>query len=157
MIEYISRNADDTNAIGIAIGTVARPGLIITLNGDLGVGKTVLARGIGRGLGVDAPITSPTFTILHQYKGRLPFYHFDMYRLSDEEEIFELGFEDFIYGDGVSVIEWPENMGVYHPDKYVQIDIERIDDNTRKIIINVIGDEFKWLEERLQKYVSTCN
>ncbi len=157
MIEYISRNADDTKALGMEIGLIARPGLIITLNGDLGVGKTVLARGVGRGLGIDQPITSPTFTILHQYRGRLALYHFDMYRLIDEDEIFELGFEEFIYGDGVSVIEWPENMGELHPDEYVEIIIERIDDNMRKIKINSIGDEFNWLEEMLLEYVSTCD
>ncbi len=157
MIEYISNSDDETMDFGTKIGSIAKPGLIITLSGDLGTGKTVLARGIARGLGIDEPITSPTFTILHQYNGRLPLYHFDMYRLDNEDEIFELGFEEFIYGDGVAVIEWPENMGDLYPQEYVGIELDRIDENIRKITIHFIGSKFNWLEEELLEYVSTCN
>lgn len=158
MLEHVTNNAEDTKALGMKIGSIAKPGLIVTLNGDLGVGKTVLARGIARGLGICEPITSPTFTILHQYNGRLPLYHFDMYRLVDEDEIYELGFEEFIYGDGVAVIEWPENMGALHPEEYVEINIARADgDDMRIMDISFVGDEFTWLKEELIKYVSFCD
>lgn len=158
MIEYISKGDGDTKDLGIKIGSIAKPGLIITLNGGLGVGKTVLARGIARGLGIDDPVTSPTFTILHQYDGRLPLYHFDMYRLEDVDEIYELGFEEFIYGDGIAVIEWPENMGDLHPEEYVSIDIDRTGgDNMRIISIDFFGDKYAWLEGELLKYVSICD
>ena len=102
-----SFSADDTHALGVTLGQQAKPGDVCTLVGDLGVGKTVLTQGIAEGLGITEPINSPTFTIVQVYEeGRLPFYHFDVYRIGDIEEMDEIGYEDYFYGDGVCLVEW---------------------------------------------------
>lgn len=95
-----------TEDLGEALGKSLFPGSVILLNGELGTGKTVFARGVGRALGVDAPIHSPTFTLLHAHSGQLPFYHFDLYRLNSEEELFELGLEEALDGEGATLVEW---------------------------------------------------
>lgn len=97
----------DTFDIGFEIGKNAKPGDVFTLVGDLGVGKTVLTQGVAAGLGIDEPVNSPTFTIMQIYdEGRIPFYHFDVYRIGDVSEMDEIGYEDYFYGDGVCFIEW---------------------------------------------------
>lgn len=99
--------AEETFALGRQIGEAARPGTIIALEGDLGVGKTVFTQGVARGLGISEPVNSPTFTIVQVYEGgRLPFYHFDVYRISDVEEMEEIGYEDCFYAEGVCLVEW---------------------------------------------------
>ena len=102
-----TKNAKETYDLGKKIGSHAKAGEVYTLVGDLGVGKTVFTQGLAKGLGIEEPISSPTFTIVQVYDdGRLPFYHFDVYRIGDIEEMDEIGFEDYVYGDGVSLIEW---------------------------------------------------
>ena len=102
-----TRSAKETFLLGEKIGKEARAGQVYTLIGDLGVGKTVFTQGMAKGLGIKEPVSSPTFTIVQVYEeGRLPFYHFDVYRIGDVEEMDEIGFDDYIYGDGVSLIEW---------------------------------------------------
>ncbi len=102
-----SFSAEDTFRLGQEVGRKAEPGDIICLYGDLGVGKTVFTKGLAEGLGICEPIQSPTFTILREYhEGRLPFYHFDVYRIGDLEEMDEIGYEDYVYGDGICLIEW---------------------------------------------------
>ena len=104
---YETFSPEQTFELGKKLGEEARPGLVYTLTGDLGVGKTVLAQGIAAGLGIEEAICSPTFTIVQVYEeGRLPFYHFDVYRIGDIEEMDEIGYEDYFYGDGLSLIEW---------------------------------------------------
>lgn len=104
---YETRSAQETFALGERIGREAKPGEIYTLTGDLGVGKTVLTQGVASGLGIVGTVNSPTFTILQVYEnGRLPFYHFDVYRIGDEEEMEEIGYEDYFYGNGVCFVEW---------------------------------------------------
>ena len=99
--------AKDTYELGEKIGQMAKPGMVISLTGDLGVGKTVFTQGVADGLGITEPVNSPTFTIVQIYEeGRMPFYHFDVYRIGDVEEMDEIGYEDYIYGEGVSLIEW---------------------------------------------------
>ena len=99
----------DTRALGEKLGREALPGTVYTLTGDLGVGKTVFTQGFAKGLGVTEHVNSPTFTIVQEYEeGRLPFYHFDVYRIGDIEEMDEIGYEDYFYGDGVCLIEWAE-------------------------------------------------
>ena len=100
---------EETRAFGKKMGQEARPGQVICLNGDLGVGKTIFTQGFAEGLGIDEPVNSPTFTIVQQYDtGRLPLYHFDIYRVNDADELFEIGSEEYIYGGGVSVVEWAD-------------------------------------------------
>ncbi len=121
-----SRSVEETFALGKKIGLQARPGDVYTLVGDLGVGKTVFTQGMAAGLGIEEPVNSPTFTIVQVYEeGRLPFYHFDVYRIGDVEEMDEIGFEDYVYGEGVSLIEWSNLIEEILPDKKVEIIIEK--------------------------------
>lgn len=116
----------DTYEIGCRLGSKAKKGDVFTLIGDLGVGKTVFTKGLAKGIGMEEPISSPTFTIVQIYEeGRLPFYHFDVYRIGDIEEMDEIGFEDYIYGEGVSLIEWANLIEEILPEHYTQIKIEK--------------------------------
>ena len=134
-----SFSSEDTFNIGYEIGKSAAPGSVYTLIGDLGVGKTVFTQGVAAGLGIREAVNSPTFTILQVYdEGRLPFYHFDVYRIGDPEEMYELGFEDYIYGDGVSLIEWAKLIEDILPGEYTEVLSEReVSDGTdyRRITI----------------------
>ncbi|SHK69769.1 tRNA (adenosine(37)-N6)-threonylcarbamoyltransferase complex ATPase subunit type 1 TsaE [Hespellia stercorisuis] len=115
-----------TFAIGEQLGKRAKPGQVFTLVGDLGVGKTVFTQGLARGLGIEEPINSPTFTIVQVYEeGRLPFYHFDVYRIGDVDEMDEVGFEEYVYGEGVSLIEWANLIEELLPEQRVEITIEK--------------------------------
>ncbi|HJB90713.1 MAG TPA: tRNA (adenosine(37)-N6)-threonylcarbamoyltransferase complex ATPase subunit type 1 TsaE [Candidatus Eisenbergiella merdigallinarum] len=118
--------AEDTFAFGKKIGEAAQPGQVYTLIGDLGVGKTVLTQGVAAGLGISEPVNSPTFTILQIYEGgRMPFYHFDVYRIGDVEEMEEIGYEDCFYGSGLCLIEWAGLIREILPDHYWEIEIEK--------------------------------
>ena len=109
---FESNSAEDTFAFGQKLGREAVPGEIICLDGDLGVGKTVFTQGFAAGLGIDDYVNSPTFNIVKEYEGgRLPLYHFDVYRIGDPSEMEEIGYEDYFYGQGVSIIEWPTDRG----------------------------------------------
>lgn len=121
-----SYSPEETSALGRELGENAKPGEVYTLIGDLGVGKTVLTQGIADGLGITEPICSPTFTIVQVYEeGRLPFYHFDVYRIGDIEEMDEIGYEDYFYGDGLCMIEWANLIEEILPDNYKEITIEK--------------------------------
>ena len=131
----ISHSEQETFETAFKIGKDATEGTIITLSGDLGVGKTVMAKGIGAGLGIAEDITSPTFSLFEMYEGELPLYHFDLYRIEDENELENLHFDEYWYGKGVSVIEWPEIAHETLDGPVVSVTIERIDDETRSITI----------------------
>ena len=116
--EIITNSPEETFALGEKIGRSAQKGWIIALSGDLGTGKTVFAKGFATGLGITDDVTSPTFTILQVYdSGRLPLYHFDAYRIGDEEEMFEIGYEEYFFGDGVTLVEWPEMVEGLIPEE----------------------------------------
>lgn len=116
----------DTFELGRKLGEKVRPGQICTLDGDLGVGKTVFTKGLARGLGITEPVSSPTFTIVQEYEGgRLPLYHFDVYRIEDPEEMEEIGCDDYFYGNGVCLIEWAEKIRELLPDGLIRITIEK--------------------------------
>jgi len=126
VLEFESHDAEETAALGERIGKEARPGEVYTLIGDLGVGKTVFTQGFAKGLGIQDHVNSPTFTILQVYEeGRLPFYHFDVYRISDPSEMDEIGFEEYVFGQGVSMIEWANLIEEILPEKHVQVTIEK--------------------------------
>lgn len=135
-----SKKVEETRGVAEELGRKARAGGVYCLSGDLGAGKTAFAQGFAKGLGIEEDITSPTFTIMNVYEGgRLPFYHFDVYRLSDGSELEAIGAEEFFYGKGVCLIEWPEMIEGYVPDKSVNIRIEKdVDKGTdyRRIIIS---------------------
>lgn len=121
-----STSERETYELGIKLGQEAKAGAVFTLIGDLGVGKTVFTKGLARGLEIDEPISSPTFTIVQVYdEGRLPFYHFDVYRIGDVEEMDEIGYEDYVYGEGVSLIEWANLIEEILPKHYTEIKIEK--------------------------------
>jgi tRNA threonylcarbamoyladenosine biosynthesis protein TsaE len=119
-------SSDETYAYGYKLGREAQPGDIYCLTGDLGVGKTVFTQGFAAGLGITEPVSSPTFTIVQEYEGeKFPFYHFDVYRIGDVEEMDEIGFEEYIYGGGVCLIEWAELIREILPETVVRILIEK--------------------------------
>lgn len=120
-----TRNEEDTLALGKVIGTVSRPGDTICLTGDLGSGKTVITRGVVLGMDIHEDVTSPTFALLNVYQGRVPVYHFDVYRLENPEDVQDIGFYDYIGQDGVAVIEWADLIEDDLPDEYIRLDIKR--------------------------------
>lgn len=121
-----SRSEQETYQAGRQLGQFAKPGEIYCLNGDLGVGKTVFTKGFAEGIGIQGPVNSPTFTIIQQYEeGRIPLYHFDVYRISDIDEMEEIGYEDYFFGDGVCLIEWANLIEEIIPDYAVWITIEK--------------------------------
>ena len=121
-----TNSPEETFALGQKLGEQAKAGQIYTLNGDLGVGKTVFTQGIARGLGITEAVSSPTFTIVQVYEeGRMPFYHFDVYRIGDIEEMDEIGYEDYFYGQGLTMVEWANLIEEVLPDSYQQITIEK--------------------------------
>ena len=118
--------AKDTYELGEKIGQMAKPGMVISLTGDLGVGKTVFTQGLAKGLGIEEPVNSPTFTIVQVYEeGRLPLYHFDVYRIGDIEEMDEIGYEDYFYGEGECLIEWADLIREILPEQMCRVTIEK--------------------------------
>ena len=121
-----TRSPEEPFELGKKIGEAAKPGQVYTLNGDLGVGKTVFTQGVAAGLGITEPVSSPTFTIVQVYEeGRLPFYHFDVYRIGDIEEMEEIGYDDYFFGEGICLIEWAELIRDILPEKRIEITIEK--------------------------------
>ena len=121
-----TRSPEETFQFGEKLGREAKPGQIYTLNGDLGTGKTVFTQGFAAGLGITEPVNSPTFTIVQIYEeGRMPFYHFDVYRIGDVEEMYEIGYEDCFYGEGVCLIEWAELIEEILPEHVIAVTIEK--------------------------------
>ena len=145
MIIIETTNAEETFKLGVKIGEQARPGEIYTLNGDLGVGKTVFTQGVARGLGIEEPVNSPTFTIVQVYEeGRMPFYHFDVYRIGDIEEMEEIGYDDYFFGNGVCLIEWAELIQELLPEQIISVTIEKNPEkgfDYRKITIDGLEEE----------------
>ena len=121
-----THDPEETFEVGRKIGLNAKPGQIYTLTGDLGVGKTVFTQGVAAGLGITEPVNSPTFTIIQEYEdGRLPFYHFDVYRIGDLEEMEEIGYDDYFFGQGICLIEWAELIEEILPEKRIEVTIEK--------------------------------
>ena len=142
-----THDPEETFEAGRKIGMNAKPGQIYTLTGDLGVGKTVFTQGVAAGLGITEPVNSPTFTIIQEYEdGRLPFYHFDVYRIGDIEEMEEIGYDDYFFGKGICLIEWAELIEEILPEKRIEVTIEKDLDkgfDYRKITIEERGEETK--------------
>ena len=134
-MEYITYSPAQTEAVGAALAKVLLPGSVIAYRGDLGAGKTAFTRGLARGLGIRESVTSPTYTIVNEYlSGRMPLFHFDMYRLGSEDELFDIGWEDYLERGGVCAVEWSENVWGAMEDAFV-VTISRLDEYTRKIEI----------------------
>lgn len=133
MKEIVINNEQETMEFGIKLAKQLVPGSVVALIGDLGVGKTTLTKAIAKGLGIHSMVTSPTFTIIQEYKeGRLPLYHFDVYRIMDEEEMYELGYEEYFFGNGVCVVEWADQIEGLLPEDVIRIHIEYgVEENQR--------------------------
>ncbi len=138
----ITESAKETRDLGERLAGKLRPGTVLLLEGDLGAGKSELTRGIARGLGVKETVTSPTFTILNVYEsGRIPLYHFDWYRLESDEELYELGMDEYLTGDGICVVEWPERCPDAIPPGAVRIHLKALGENERSIEIGDLNGE----------------
>ena len=137
-------SVDEIIALGKKIGELAFPNMVITMNGDLGAGKTTMTKGIALGLGIDKIVNSPTFTIMKIYDGRLTLYHLDVYRINNAESDFEL--EEYFEMDGLCVIEWANQIKELLPDNYMNINISDLGDNKRSLEISVIGEDESYLK-----------
>jgi len=136
-MRIVSGSPETTEKLGFSLGQLLQPGDFIALHGELGAGKTRLAGGIAKGLGVDpaVPITSPTYTLLNIYQGRIPLYHFDLYRLHGDDDILDLGFTEYFNGDGVSLVEWAERLEKELPPARLDIILSHADESIREIIL----------------------
>ena len=150
-MEFEVYSVDDTTQLGIKLGELLKPGDIICLTGDLGTGKTHITKGIATGLGINDNITSPTFTIVNEYEGgRLKLNHFDVYRVSDPDEIYAIGFDDYIFSDAVSIIEWANYIEEILPKDLLHIKIEKYFENGedyRKITLKSYGERYNYIKE----------
>nr|WP_187287412.1 tRNA (adenosine(37)-N6)-threonylcarbamoyltransferase complex ATPase subunit type 1 TsaE [Gottschalkia acidurici] len=150
MLKISTKSPEETEEIGYNIGKSLSGGEIICMVGDLGAGKTTMTKSLARGLEIEDYITSPTFTIVNEYEGRLKLYHFDVYRIGDVEEMYDLGYEEYFYSDGVCIIEWSNLIEDILPKERITIEIKRgIDDNTRDIIIDGTGQKYEDLIKEL--------
>ncbi|CAG9711251.1 tRNA (adenosine(37)-N6)-threonylcarbamoyltransferase complex ATPase subunit type 1 TsaE [Clostridium neonatale] len=144
-------SVEDTTQLGINLGKLLKSGDIVCLTGDLGTGKTHITKGIAKGLGIEDNITSPTFTIVNEYEtGRLKLNHFDVYRVSDPDEIYAIGFDDYIFSDAVSVIEWANYIEEILPQDFLHILIEKDlsqGEDYRKITITSYGEKYNYIKE----------
>lgn len=136
-MERYSASEQETEAIGREMAQRLAPGAVVAFTGDLGAGKTAFVRGMAQGLGISQRVTSPTFTIVNEYQGRIPLFHFDMYRLPDADALFDIGWEDYLDRGGVCAVEWSENVAEALPEDTVWVEIRRLEgeDNGRRITI----------------------
>lgn len=153
IVSLESKSPGDTYKMGELLGSMAGPGDIFCLNGDLGAGKTVLAKGVAAGLGVEGRVASPTFTLINEHRGRLPFYHMDVYRLGGPEDMADLGYEEYFYGPGVTLVEWAEIIAGVLPEERLDIIITRDGEDLRTIKVEPRGDRYLRLAEELKRHV----
>lgn len=134
-MEFITTSPEETEKVAQALGKCLTPGTVLAFSGDLGAGKTAFTRGLARGLGATDLVSSPTYTIVNEYlSGRIPLFHFDMYRLTSEDDLFDIGWEDYLLRGGICAVEWSENVSGAMEDA-IEIHIEKLGENVRKIVI----------------------
>lgn len=131
---------EETERAGAELAASISPGSVVALYGDLGAGKTAFVRGIARGLGLDVRVSSPTFTIVNEYLGPVPLFHFDMYRINSSEELFDIGWDDYLERGGVCAVEWSENIDDAIPEEAIRVTISKTDDTSRTIVIQFPED-----------------
>lgn len=149
MLKIKTNNAKETEQLGRLIGESLIGGEIIAMTGDLGAGKTTMTKSIAKGLNIDEHITSPTFTIVNEYDGRLKLFHFDVYRIGDIEEMYDIGYEEYFYSGGVCIIEWANLIEEILPKNTINIEIYSLDENKREIMITGKGDKFNHIVKEL--------
>ncbi len=140
----VSGSPSQTESLGAALAGLLQPGDFISLHGELGAGKTRFAQGVAYGLGVsrETPVTSPTYTLLNIYPTRVPLYHFDLYRLASDADAYDAGFDEYFYGNGVSLVEWPQRLVSLLPASRLEIFFSYLDDNVRRIEFHPFGERF---------------
>lgn len=152
MIEIETHSFEETVEFGKKLGYILNNGDIICLSGDLGTGKTALTNGIAKSLEINSYITSPTFTLVNEYEGRIPLYHFDVYRIADPDEMFDIGFEEYINGQGITIIEWGEQIEEILPKEIIKIKITKNLNkglDVREIAIDFIGEKYSGYEDKI--------
>ncbi len=151
-MKFYSYSPEDTISLGQRLGQLLKPGSVVCLEGNLGAGKTHFAKGVALGLGVGEHVTSPTFTIINEYEGIMPLFHVDAYRLESEDEAYELGLEEYLYGTGATLVEWPERISELLPDEYMTVVIRfaGADDRTRELEITPVGSRYEKIVEELK-------
>lgn len=150
MVKIVLKGLRDTEDFGIKLGKTLKGGDVLSLTGDLGAGKTTLTKSIGKGLGVEEYITSPTFSLINEYKGRVNVYHFDVYRLDDVDDLYDLGFEDYFYSDGVTIVEWGDKIKEFLPDNTIDVYIEKGKELDERIVtISGRGERFESIVKEL--------
>lgn len=152
MKKIICRNEEETKEIGYRLGKLLKNGDIVCLTGDLGAGKTTITKSIAKGLDVNEDVTSPTFTIINEYDGRLPVYHFDVYRILDIEEMYDIGYEEYFYGSGVCIVEWASQIRELIPEEHLWIEIKYGEEvNSREFYFKAITKHYERIVEELIK------
>ena len=139
-MEFLTNSPEETERVGAALGKILNPGTVLAYRGDLGAGKTAFTRGLARGLGYAEPVTSPTYTIVNEYLGgRLPLFHFDMYRLASSDDLWDIGWEDYLDRGGVCAVEWSENVEDALEDPIV-VNIEKLGEDSRRITVEGVDE-----------------
>lgn len=151
MLKITTKSPEETREVGVELGGLLKQGDIVCLTGDLGAGKTTLTQAIAKGLDVDDYVTSPTFTIINEYSGRYPVYHFDVYRIEDVDEMYDLGYEEYFYSDGVAIIEWADIIEDILPEERLNINIKRgTEKDLREISIYGNGERYEEIIKNLK-------
>jgi tRNA threonylcarbamoyladenosine biosynthesis protein TsaE len=149
-MSVITRSPSQTRWLGERLGRLVEKGDVILLQGDLGAGKTALTQGLAKALGVTGYVSSPTFTLVNEYDGRLPVYHIDLYRIEQTSEAVDLGLEEYLYGRGVSIIEWPERAPEVWPEEHLLVRISDRGGNSRKFVFKPVGERYVALLKALR-------
>ena len=153
MLKIVSKDPEETRRLGQELGRLAQPGDVLLLTGQLGAGKTCLTQGIAWGLGVEGYATSPTFVVVNQYRGRFTLYHIDLYRIDTLAEVIDLGLDDYLYGDGVCVVEWADKALEAFPAERLLVEMGFISDTSRSIAFHPSGDRYKKLLSQFDRGV----
>lgn len=151
MFSLLSATPEETMEIGARLGRLLAPGDFVNLNGELGAGKTLLVKGLGASLGIPPEvITSPTFTLINEYEGVHPLYHFDLYRLEEDYELEQIGYLEYFYGQGITAVEWGDLFSNYLPEDRLDVLLETLEDGTRKISLKGLGKRSQEIVEQLR-------
>jgi tRNA threonylcarbamoyladenosine biosynthesis protein TsaE len=141
-LDFISHGETQTRRLGARLATLLNPGDVLALVGELGSGKTRWVQGVCQGLAVTEPVVSPTFTLVNEYQGTWPVYHIDLYRITDAAEMFTFGLEDYLYGSGISLIEWADRAEDFLPDDYLTVELHHLEETKRRIVLRAHGQRF---------------
>lgn len=151
VVDFVSHSISQTQRCGSQLAQHLVPGTVILLEGDLGAGKTTFTKGIASGLGVEGYVNSPTFTLVNEYEGRLPVYHLDCYRLNSGQEALDFGIEEYLYGDGVTIIEWPERISEVLPADCIRVTLSYLTDTKRSLRLEPVGSKYIPLMQEFKK------